>query len=114
MIKEITGKDIRSKSDGFYVKSGGGLLLVKADWCGHCQRAMPELEEVSRLTGEMFPVYKLDADKNKSAVTMLGVKGFPTIFFIEADGKISTPYNKERKTKVIIDEICSVMKKCFK
>lgn len=113
MIKEINGVDITKKSIGFYMKPGGGLLLVKTDWCGHCKRVLPELEEVSRLTGSAFPIYKLDADKNKNTISKLGVKGFPTIFFIEQDGRISGRYEKERNTKSIIDEICTLMKKCF-
>jgi thiol-disulfide isomerase/thioredoxin len=113
MIVEINGVDITRKSNGFYMKPGGGLLLVKADWCGHCKRVLPELEEVSRLTGSAFPIYKLDSDKNKNTVNKLGVNGFPTIFFIEQDGRISKQYEKERTTRAFINEICSVMKKCF-
>lgn len=114
MIKEINGEDIVQQGQSFYIKrGGGGLLFVKADWCGYCKRALPEIEQVSRLTGDAFPVYKLDADKNKNTVQLLGVKGYPTIFFIDQNGKIATQYTKERNTKAIIDEICSVMKKCF-
>lgn len=113
MIKEIKDIDIISKKKSYYLNSKRGLLIVKADWCGHCRRALTELEEVSKLMGNMFPIYKLDADLNQSSVDLLGVTGYPTIFFVEEDGRISNQYNKERKSRVIIDEICSVMKKCF-
>jgi len=114
MIKELSSRNIVKKRDGHYIdKKGGGLLIIKADWCGHCRRALPELEQVSRLTGEMFPIYKLDADANKDIITSMGVMGYPTIFFIETEGKISKHYEKERTTRAIIDEICAVVKKCF-
>lgn len=112
-MKEAFDKDFKKRRDGVYTPFSGGLLIVKADWCGHCRRALPELEEVSKLTGEMFPIYKLDADTNKKAVDLLEVQGFPSIFFIERDGKVFRKYQKERTKRAIVDEICSVMKKCF-
>lgn len=114
MIKEIKDSNILKRGYSHYIdRKGGGILIVKADWCGHCRKALPELEQVSRLTGNMFPVYKLDADTNKRSVKSLGVMGYPTIFFIEEDGKISRRYEKERNARTIIDEVCSVMRKCF-
>lgn len=114
MIKELFEKDFTQKGDGVYInKRQCGMMIVKADWCGHCRRALPEFENVSKLTGEAFQIYKLDADKNKKITTSMGVTGFPTIFFIEEDGKVSRHYTKERITRTIVDEICSVMKKCF-
>ncbi len=114
MIKEIRDSNIIKRGYSHYLdRKGGGMLIIKADWCGHCKRALPELEQVSRLTGEMFPIYKLDADTNKRTVASLGVMGYPTIFFIEEDGKISGIYEKERNTRAIVNEICSVMRKCF-
>lgn len=116
MIKELFEKDVVSKYGDFNVPSSkgtGGMVIIKADWCGHCRRTLPELEKVSNLTGQAFPIYKIDADKNKNLVSSMGVSGYPTIFFIERTGKISYRYEGNRETKPILDEICKRARKCY-
>lgn len=116
MIKELFAKDVYSKYGDFHIREArntGGMVMVKADWCGHCRRALPELEKVSSLTGKAYPIYKIDADKNRDLVSAMGVLGFPTILFIERDGKISVKYEGERESKPILDEICKRARKCY-
>lgn len=116
MIKELFTKDVTSKYGDFYIRDArdtGGMVMVKADWCGHCKRALPELEKVSSLTGAAFPIYKIDADKNKELTSAMGVNGFPTILFVERDGKISTKYEGGRESRQILDKICKKARKCY-
>jgi thiol-disulfide isomerase/thioredoxin len=116
MIKELFAKDVQSKYGDFIIPAAigtGGLVMVKADWCGYCKRAMPELQKVSNMTGNAYPIYKIDADKNKSLVNSMGVNGYPTIMFIERDGKLSEKYEGERDSKSILDKICKKARKCY-
>lgn len=116
MIKEIFEKDVKNVNGKFYInlaKNTGGMVIVKAEWCGYCKRTMPELFKVSQLTGSMFPIFKIDSDVNKNLINKMGVQGFPTIFFIEKDGLISSKYSQDRECQKFLDEICSRVKKCF-
>jgi thiol-disulfide isomerase/thioredoxin len=115
-MKELFTKDIQKHQGKFYVKKKpetGGMVIIKADWCGHCKRALPELVQVSKLTGSIFQIYKLDADKNKDIVNSMGITGFPTIRFIETDGQITQDYKGARDSKSILDEICTKARKCY-
>lgn len=61
------------------------LLIVKANWCGHCRNAAPEfkkLEDAKTITtksGQVLKVRILDSDTDKEEVKALDIKGFPTI-----------------------------------
>lgn len=117
-MKDLNSNDIKKIGNNFYLKKApqsgaGGLVIISVVWCGHCKRALPELEQVSKLTGAMFPIYKMDGDKNKSIISSMGVSGFPTIKFIQPDGQIVDNYQGAREKKAILDEICKRAKKCY-
>ena len=77
------------------------LHFVKASWCGHCKRAMPEFERlvsaspITKSDGSSVTVRMLDDAENKDEIQNLNVKGFPTILYRSADGSVSN-YNGER------------------
>ena len=77
------------------------LIIVKASWCGHCKRAMPDFERlvsaspITKSDGSAVTVRMLDDAENKDEVQNLNIKGFPTILYQSADGSISN-YNGER------------------
>lgn len=95
----------RSQQEGFssgYGLGGKGkeLVIVKAKWCGHCKRAMPEFERLAAASpikmrdGSQVTVRILDDKDNKSEVETLSVRGFPTILFIDGTNKME--YGGER------------------
>jgi len=77
------------------------LLIVKASWCGHCKRAMPDFERlvssspITKSDGSSVTVRMLDDATDKAEISNLNVKGFPTILYRSADGSVSN-YNGER------------------
>ena len=117
MIKDIVSRDITKKDGNYYVKKlapTGGMLLVKNDWCMHCRKLAPILEQVSKKLGKAFPIVKLDGDSNNAIVQALGVEGFPTIFYVERDGLISKRYEGERSDGAFLQAICDKSLVCRK
>jgi thiol-disulfide isomerase/thioredoxin len=94
--------------DGFQ-NGGDGLKVViaKADWCGHCQKAAPEFEKLKQSSpiklsnGKQATVEILDADQNKSEMAAYSVKGFPTILIIK--GSETIEYPGERTYDAVVD-----------
>jgi len=84
------------------------IIIVKAEWCGHCQKAAPEFAKIAK--NGKIPVKILDADKNKDEVSGLNVKGYPTILFMES-GK-PTEYSGQRTCSAVMsaaglpDSVC--------
>ncbi|KAJ4874298.1 Protein disulfide isomerase-like 1-2 [Raphanus sativus] len=77
--------------DDMVFNSGKNVLIeFYAPWCGHCQKLAPILDEVA-LSFQNDPsviVAKLDATANDIPSDTFDVKGFPTIYFRSADGKV--------------------------
>ena len=82
------------------------LLFVKADWCGHCQKAMPVLRQVGDMLGAAVPTLAIDSDANKAMVARLGVKSFPTIMYVD-DGGQPHVFEGERTVHTIVGFVCS-------
>ena len=114
---ELKNKDFVYSPNGIYVKhkmlnDKQGLLFFKAEWCGYCQRAKPELQQVSDALGEAFPICIIDCDKNKKVTRELRIEGFPTFKFVNRQGKITTDYNGSRDSRAILEAICKKAKVC--
>lgn len=84
------------------------IVIVKAEWCGHCQKAAPEFAKIAK--NGKIPVRILDADKDKEEVNKLQVKGYPTILFMENGNK--TEYSGQRTCSAVMtaaglpDSVC--------
>jgi len=81
------------------------LVIFKANWCGHCQRAMPEfrkVEEEGQKSGK-YDVMIVDADSEPELIKNEGVQGFPTIRLYPngLDGKKYMEYNGDRSAEDI-------------
>jgi thiol-disulfide isomerase/thioredoxin len=99
------------EAEGF--QSGGAgekkLIIAKADWCGHCKKAMPEFEKLKEASPILLPnesrvvVEILDADKDKAEMEAYQVKGFPTIMVVPSDGSGVMEYPGERTYAGVMD-----------
>lgn len=93
--------------DELVTKSEKNVFLeFYAPWCGHCQKLAPILEEVaiSYQSDADVVIAKLDATANDIPSDTYDVKGFPTIYFRSATGKL-VQYDGGRTKQDIIDFI---------
>jgi thiol-disulfide isomerase/thioredoxin len=72
----------------------GGLLMVYAEWCGHCKNMMPALEEASNVPGTR--IARFDGTKDQKFMQEQGIRGFPTML-LKGSGEGEFPkYNGQR------------------
>ncbi|WOL03583.1 protein disulfide-isomerase [Canna indica] len=88
--------------------SGKNVLLeFYAPWCGHCKKLAPILDEVAVSFAEDAEVIiaKMDATTNDIPAEF-DVKGYPTLYFYSANGKI-VRYDGDRTAEDIISFVKS-------
>ncbi|CAN8304532.1 unnamed protein product [Cochlearia groenlandica] len=93
--------------DEMFLNSGKNVLLeFYAPWCGHCQKLVPILDQVAVSYGSdpSVVIAKLDATVNDYPADTFDVKGFPTIYFRSASGKIVL-YEGDRTKEDIVSFI---------
>ncbi|KAJ6709361.1 PROTEIN DISULFIDE-ISOMERASE [Salix koriyanagi] len=110
-IPEVNDEPVKvvvADSLGELVTNSGKNVLLEfyAPWCGHCQKLAPILEEVaiSYQSDADVLIAKLDATANDIPSDTYDVKGFPTIFFRSATGKL-VQYEGDRTKQDMIDFI---------
>ena len=72
----------------------GGLVMIFAEWCGHCKNMMPALEEASNVPNTR--IGRFDGTKDQKFLQEQGIRGFPTIL-LRGSGEGEYPkYNGQR------------------
>ncbi|KAI7756937.1 hypothetical protein M8C21_014388 [Ambrosia artemisiifolia] len=90
--------------DDIVFKSGKNVLLeLYAPWCGHCKKLSPILDKVaaSFAKDKNVVIAKMDASANDIVHEEFEVKGYPTLYFKSASGKLSKYSGKRSKEKLI-------------
>lgn len=94
-IKYVEQVDTPVKSDNI---SPHKFIMFYVDWCGYCQRAKPEFEQligIKDLNGKKVEISMINADQNKELASSYRVSGYPTILLIKPNGDVSS-YNGGR------------------
>lgn len=83
------------------------LLFIHVEWCGHCRRARPILEDLSDRLGKSLPVIAIDGDKHKRMIAsnLGGVSSYPTILYMNTIGQV-TKFEGERSVRSLLDFVC--------
>lgn len=95
--------------------NGPGILLVWAAFCGHCTRFKPTYAQLDARLGDAFNVMTLeDKDMSQNISQYLGIKGFPTLLFVDGTGAIAKEYKGDRSLQSLLAGICDFYHVCRK
>jgi protein disulfide-isomerase-like protein len=105
---ELSASDL---SDVLNNKNGKNMLLVYADWCGHCKSLKPiwtqASSEINKESQKMFMVNcGGDSDNEKKIMKDYSIDGFPTILIFN-NGKYVKNYSGGRTKEDLISEFSS-------
>jgi thiol-disulfide isomerase/thioredoxin len=83
--------------------------MVYADWCGHCQKAKPMMEELkssigseSKLAGKAVTIELVNGEEKTPLLASLPkVQGYPTFFL--KNGSSVKQYDGPRERSAIVD-----------
>ena len=59
------------------------LLDFYANWCGHCQKLLPLLDEVAVDMEGKLSVMKVNVDENREFAQKFEIKGLPTMLLFK-------------------------------
>lgn len=62
------------------------LMEFYADWCPHCQKMMPIVEELRVIEGDKINIVQIEGDQNPDLMEKYHVRSYPT-WIIMKDGQ---------------------------
>ena len=77
------------------------LLDFFANWCGHCQRLLPLLDEVAVSLEGKLSVMKMNVDENRDLAQKYDIKGLPTMVLFRDGTEIDRLIGFMPKDKII-------------
>ena len=77
------------------------LLVFFANWCGHCQRLLPLLDEVAVSMEGKLSVMKMNVDENRDLAQKYDIKGLPTMVLFRDGAEIDRLIGFMPKDKII-------------
>ena len=71
------------------------LVLVYADWCGHCQRFKPMMEKLENMPGRSIQTARIREDVfPKSNISSAKIEGYPTLMLVKKNGEVASFKNE--------------------
>lgn len=72
-------------------KNGDALLLIFADWCGHCTTYKPMWKKLAKISdGVLTAAVHFDQVDKVPALKEAKLEGYPTVIRIREDGSVET------------------------
>ena len=116
-IIPLNSRSFKIGKGGLYINNKNdnkiGMMLIWADWCGHCVRFKPDYIKLSQMLNSnkiTFPMYSIESTVIEQGDSQfkknLNFRGFPTIKFIDPSGKILEDYTGGRDIGSLLRAIC--------
>ena len=77
------------------------LVDFFANWCGHCQKLLPLLDEVAVAMDGKLNVVKLNVDENRDWSKKYEIKGLPTMILFKDGSELDRLIGFMPKDKII-------------
>ena len=81
--------------------TGPVLLDFFANWCGHCQKLLPLLDEVATEVDGKFSIMKVNVDENRDLSQKFDIKGLPTMILFKGGSEVDRLIGFMPKDKII-------------
>ncbi len=81
----------------------GGIILFKVNWCHHCKEFLPVYQEISAFLDKIYDFYSVEVDEDLA--DKFKIKYFPTLKFVDKNGKIYKEYSGKRNALDIISQV---------
>ncbi len=119
---KLKGSDMRVMGNKVYIDKvkNPGMLLIWADFCGHCHRFIPAYNEMvkdfdnSNVDYKCVSIESEEINKNKQVMETLQFRGYPSIYFFDQNGMIIGQYEGNRDKKSMLDSICKQYHHCIR
>ncbi len=86
------------------------LVLIYADWCGHCKRFKPMMDELENSPGRTVQIARVrDTILPQSAVANIPNEGYPSLMLIKPNGD-AVNFNEGGKTTNVIPDHTNMVK----
>lgn len=101
---ELSPSDVSKELD-----HGKKLVLIYADWCGHCKKIKPTWDSVSEKVNkdDELKMVKINCGEGtpeqKKIMSKYEVDGYPTILIVD-NGKAS-PYEGDRTEEALLKQV---------
>ncbi|MHC1758814.1 MAG: thioredoxin [Negativicutes bacterium] len=77
------------------------LVDFFANWCGHCQKLLPLLDEVAAAMDGKISVMKVNVDENRDLSQKYDIKGLPTMILFKDGSELDRLIGFMPKDKII-------------
>lgn len=119
MIQQLNANDFTINNGTVTVKGQNkpGMLLIMANWCGHCTRFKPVYADLDSRIGKDFSITSIEEgqfSQNINLANTLKISGFPTIKVFDKNGVITGTYNEGRDLQSLLAFICKFYHTCYK
>lgn len=88
-------------------KKGYGMVLMYANWCGHCISLHPKYQDFAKQVSGFFNVAVIESNEEKYKENM-NTHGFPTIYIYKNGNYINETYDGPREVDALVEKAKSL------